>query len=73
MEQLTQKMALYKLNLAEDFLWDTKIELVKHPDLLAKVGAIIDIIYTLRTIINGINDEDEPYEKSEKDCMWERE
>lgn len=73
MEQLNQKMALYKLDCAEGFLWDTKLELDKYPVLLIKVKGIIDELFALRATIRGINDENEPYEKSEKDCMWEGE
>ena len=78
MEQLNQKMAIYKLDCAENFLWDTRLELVNQPELSDKVKAIIDELYSLRVVIRGINDHtiedfDEPYEKSEKDCMWERE
>ena len=79
MEQLNQKMALYKLDVAENFLWDTRIELVNEPELSDKVKAIIDELYALRVVIRGnlgrnIEDfDEEPYEKSEKDCMWERE
>ena len=56
-----------------------KLELDKHPELLGKVTRIIDEVYSLRVIIRAVNDltiedfDEEPYEKSEKDCMWERE
>ena len=79
MEQLTKAMVLYKLDIAETFLWDAKIQLERSPMLLPKLKAIIDDVCSLRATIRGANDHtveefnDEPYEKSEKDCMWERE
>ena len=82
MEQLRKSMIKFALDHAEDLVYeardiycDTDVDL--DPDILEMLSNITDAICEAKIRITSVSKKveefDEPYEKSEKDCMWERE
>lgn len=74
-------MATQAFNIAEDCLWDAKDFGPNDKAYIELIGAAIDNLRDARKIIRKLEEpvevkvaaaeEAEPYEKSEKDAMWE--
>lgn len=87
MEQLKKAMMTFALDHAEDLVYEARDmycdavaacdpEANYDTDILDKFSEITDAICEVKirlTRIKKVEEFDEPYEKSEKDCMWERE
>ena len=81
MEQLKKSMIKFALDHAEDLVYEAKdiycdAEFV-DADIIEKLSYIIDAItetkIRITSVTKKVEEFDEPYEKSEKDCMWGRE